>query len=233
MIRFKYNGHQVEITGEEKDAVTIEVDGEDFTPFWDGREPAEVWIKRHLNTQAQQSGIRASNAVAKNQGKDPDIAALEARIGITLDELKHLPESVRTNVDKLIAEKLKASYAADEAKTIAEVKAAEADRAIMQARAAMAEEELASMLRPENLPALVKSFKEFQTRNRLAKAVHIVCACIFCLLADSLFYLIGWNWAPWIVNIVAGIYAAGTLFYRGTVPLSRADWGKYGGPGRR
>jgi hypothetical protein len=233
MIRFKYRGHQVEITGEERDAVTIEVDGEDFTPFWEGREPAEIWIKRHLDTQSQRSRMEISNAVAKDQEKDSDIAALEAKIGITLDELKRLPASVRANVDKLIAEKLRASYAAEEAKEAADAKAAEADRAIMQARAAMSEEELASILRPENLPTLLRSYQEFKIRNRIAKAVHIVCACIFCFLADSLFYLIGWNWATWIVNIVAGVYMAGTLYFRGTVPLSRADWGKYGGPHHR
>ena len=146
--QFEYKGCQVEITDD-----LILLDGKDYTPFYKGsNEPPEAWIKGHIDAQARSRlEFQIRDIELKNKAERAETAkkaeekertkALEAKIGITLDELKRLPAPARAKLDELIAEKLKASYAAEEAQKVAKAKAAEADRAIREARATEAADE--------------------------------------------------------------------------------------------
>jgi hypothetical protein len=82
---------------------------------------------------------------------------------------------------------------------------------------------------PGELIAGLEAFRAFQTRNRIAKAIHIVTYNILGLLAHALFHRIGWNWTDWPINIVVGFFSVGTLYFRGLVPLSWKEWRRYGG----
>jgi hypothetical protein len=146
--QFEYKSRKVEIRDD-----LILLDGKDYTPLYKGsNEPPEVWIKGQINAQArsrlefQIRDIKLNNKAeraeaAKKAEEKERTKALEAKIGITLDELKRLPAPVRAKLDESIAEKLKASYAAEEAQKVAKAKAAEADRVIMEARATEAANE--------------------------------------------------------------------------------------------
>jgi hypothetical protein len=49
---FQYKGHRVEITGD-RSALTITVDGKDYTPFYKGSDLSpEMWIIGHIDAQA-------------------------------------------------------------------------------------------------------------------------------------------------------------------------------------
>jgi hypothetical protein len=143
------------------------------------------------------------------------------------------------NPDKLVAER---SNAADGARQAEEAKAVEAHRANIAAKAVSeAEEEIRSIFTRERSPeleptpshaelnAIQEAFRAFQTRNRIAKAIHIVIYSILGLLASALLHGIGWNWTDWPIIIVLAFFSMGTLYYRGFVPLSWKEWKRYSG----
>lgn len=148
MIRFKYNDREVRISGEERDAVIIEVDGEDFTSSWDGRQPPEVLIKEHLDAQSNRSveanvnGREVGNTVVKDQEKEPDIAALEAEIGRIIDESGRLPQPEQGSGPNRTAEKSMTYSPCGEAQEFPDTEAAEGDRATIQPRKARPAQDL-------------------------------------------------------------------------------------------
>ena len=177
---------------------------------------AEMWIKDIIDGEARSKlefklrDLEAANAAtaAKKAEKEE---AVKAAFQAMVDDYYHLPGSLKETVYKLIA---------DQADPII------AEKVKKAAEARVVEEGLESILAREG-SKLFREFQAWQIKNRIAKAIHIVCAIVFCVLASTLFHAVGWDWAMWHVNIVGGIYVAGTLFFRGTVPLSRADWQRY------
>jgi hypothetical protein len=216
MIRFKYNGREVRISGEERDAVIIEVDGEDFTSFWDGRQPPEVWIKEHLNAQSNRSaevnvsGREVGNAVVKDQEKEPDIAAPEAEIGIILDELGRLPEPARANGAKLIAEESMTSYAPGEAQKVPDTKGAEADGAIIQPKKARPEEDLG----PKTLIIAVVIGVVLGLIQGLLDIIGRLSP--FLLIGTIISgFIFGFSWITWtMIGIIVAAFVHGAFFRR-------------------
>jgi hypothetical protein len=84
--RFEYKGYAVEITS---DPVTIIADGRDYTPFWNGKDSPEAWIKGMLDARRRSQLERTiRDLVEKTKKEGPDDTAKHAEIATVPDESK-------------------------------------------------------------------------------------------------------------------------------------------------
>jgi hypothetical protein len=253
--QFTYKGRQVEITDDPLSdfglPFKVIIDGRDRTAVWflsDKTEPAESFAKRLIDVEALTQEIQAVKKAEARKTQfeykghqveilgDPDAPSLITVNGKDRmafwnpDNANCAATQVKSHLDAQLRSELefKIRDLSAKANAAGPDKKAEAD----------GENAIASIFgQPARSPSewvaereALNAFKAFQRRNRVAKAIHIVCALIFCSLANMVFGTIGWSWASWPVNIIGGIYIAGTLFSRGRVPLSGADWQEWKSP---
>jgi hypothetical protein len=91
--RFEYKGYEVEITS---DPVTIIAGGRDYTPFWNGKDSPETWIKGMLDAQRRSELERTIRDLAERTTKQgPDHTAKRAKIATVPDESRR-PQAPET-----------------------------------------------------------------------------------------------------------------------------------------
>jgi hypothetical protein len=84
--RFEYKGYEVEINS---DPVTIIADGKDYTPFWNGKDSPETWIKGMLDARRRsQLERKIRDLVEKTTKEGPHDTAKHAEIATVPDESK-------------------------------------------------------------------------------------------------------------------------------------------------